>query len=339
MKSWIARIGVSSFGIGIFFSLTLGSSLDGYCASTPGAAETQLKNILIESQKKQGELEPWQRVIFSEEVVPQYQRFFKDYKASTQGIQADLDLVGLKNYLAFYAPKTLNQKAPKALVFLSTDSNCVRCTNSIPIVQKLAKSRLERRGLTPIFVTSDDIKANLGKSAEVQLEQLAQDRKSAGYLMIEWGPAAPDDSDTAHADENHYVLRVALRLGGFGAITREKDLLENDPFETAEARLLSDVITELGAKLQSEKTAVVDTDQEELLVELTGIQDYFHYLKVRGILQTKLKETTLIEDRVISRGRVVFSMHSNRPLEQLKREIAAIHFAAEGTPTVSWVNK
>src|SRR4051794_9867340 len=69
------------------------------------AVSTQLKSAVTASASKLGELEPWQKRIFSEEVVPQYQRFVRDYRSSgTSGVTAEIDLESLRQYLRFYAP-------------------------------------------------------------------------------------------------------------------------------------------------------------------------------------------------------------------------------------------
>ena len=49
----------------------------------------QLKAALASSEARLGALEPWQKRIFADEALPQYQRFIRDYRSSASGVKAD----------------------------------------------------------------------------------------------------------------------------------------------------------------------------------------------------------------------------------------------------------
>src|SRR5262249_44471658 len=63
------------------------------------AATDRIKGALLEAEPQLGHLEPWQKVLFEEEAVPQAQRFIRNYTGSS----ADIDFDSLKNYLRFHA--------------------------------------------------------------------------------------------------------------------------------------------------------------------------------------------------------------------------------------------
>src|SRR4051812_6455948 len=82
------------------------------------ALQEKLKDAVRESEPKLGTLEPWQKKIFEDEVVPSYQVFIKDYRSVGREISADVDVDSIRNYLAYYAPSVSKPKENAALVVL-----------------------------------------------------------------------------------------------------------------------------------------------------------------------------------------------------------------------------
>lgn len=303
----------------------------GPARSEPKNLPELLKNAVVEAQAKLGELEPWQKKIFDEEVVPQHQRFIRDYRPTANGVLIDVDHETLKKYLAFYAPKALKREDAKILVYLRADESCTKCTESTDAVGRLARARLERRGFTPVILTADDVGnvTALGKTLRERLTDLAAQRNVAGALLIESSMAAGDD---AHADEKHYLVQYYL-LGREGKAAGAQlpkeyrhdgklELMENDNVETAVARLMTDSFTDFGYKTILAKLYGEDT--EEIWLVVNGVQGFAHYQKIRTQLQDALKDSSSFEDRKIMRGQVIFGVRGGKNPQELKTLINSL---------------
>jgi hypothetical protein len=319
---------VKSLSAVLMISLCLTSV--SFAENKGNSLENQLKDALLQAQTKLGELEPWQKQLYTDEVLPQYQRFIRDYRSSGSGLQVEIDHDSLKRYLMFYAPKALKQNDPKILVLLKTDITCAKCVEGQPGIQSLVKARLEKRGLTPVWLSSDDFSAHLSATGiEDQMASLAKQRKSAGFVVVQWAPAPIDDIDTAHADEKRYVLQSFLRVGESSIKNHQKELLDTDSFEMAEGRLLTDIFTDLGAKIEWEQLNLAETGKEEVFIEISGIRDFGQYNRIRNEIQSKLKDVVL-EDRKLSREQIVFAIFTKKRPEDLKQEMGALNLDAGG---------
>lgn len=316
--------------------------------------EAQLKAAVLDSQKNLGELEPWQKTIFTEEAVPQYQRFIKDYRASTEGVKEDVDLESLKSYLAFYAPKFRSKLEPasapstsaaatselKIWVLLKGDRQCKKCVQSTANIKHLAKSRLGRRGLTPIWgelteakPSVPDLSRDLSRDTAKTESQSAVEAKkkgAVGTLVIQWFLAPVDDADSAHADENRYIIRAFLQVGGVTLEARHQEILDNDSFESSEARLLTELFTELGSKFRTDSSALAAREDpgilpaavsgsEEISVEVSGIRDFTQYQRVKANLQDQLKSIATVEDRKFSREKIGFAVFSTQGKDEVEK--------------------
>ncbi len=312
-------------------------------AADEDAVVRKLKAAVLESQALLGPLEPWQKTIFEEEAVPQYQRFIKDYRSAqahsgsaVSQLNVALDMESLKNYLKFYAPVTLKREEKRldALVFLKFEEDCEKCVAASPALRKLVKSRLERRGLRPVWVSIDDLGAPVEAAADAELKgkvldervvDLARVRNAAAALVLQWHKAPIDDIDTAHADEKRFVIHSLLLVRAKGAgksegstlgIARNEgklELFENDRFETQAARLLTDAFTDMGveaSRLESGKTIGEDDsgeDKPELALEIGGIRDFAQIAQINALLKAKLSASTF-EQRRIWRGHVIYAI-------------------------------
>jgi hypothetical protein len=320
-------------------------------ADTPqgSAVAAKLKAALIESSTKLGaagqvsQLSAWQQRLFDEEALPQYQRFVKNYRSAqthsgtaVSNLVIDIDVDSLRNYLRFYAPLTLGRSVGNApvLMYLRGEPACTKCQNAAPILKGLAQARVERRGLSPIWLTNEDLGpggAELeGKALEEKISELATARNAAATLVMLWGLAPADDVDTAHADEIHYGLRTRLEargLAGTGtpaqALASAKapisaktegfvTLLETDSFESYAAKLLADAFVELGAASQQAEIAQAsrgssEAEDKELRLDVSGVKDFAQYSHLKAQLGAKFPSASL-EERLISRSHVVLAL-------------------------------
>ena len=339
-------------------------------SATPSSAvpedmvSRKLKAALGESEMKLGELEVWQKRIFEEEAVPQYQRFIRNYRSAQthsgsaiSNLEVDIDMDSLKNYLKFYAPKTLgrDEKNATALMYLRADSNCEKCVAAGPGIRKLAQNRVERRGLTAVWLTAEDVGVGAdgaelqGKALDDKVAELAQSRNAAASLVMQWGPAPADDVDTAHADEKHFILHsliLARGLAGTGRLAPSKqmvatatgsvDLLEVDPFEAAAAKLFSDAFVELGAQAAQAELALLAKGaaggaDDEIDIDVSGIRDFEQLGRLKAQIQAKLP-TAGLEERKISRGRAVLAVTGEKAgPDAVRTQLAGLPLDPAGT--------
>lgn len=309
----------------------------------------KLKAALMESATKLGgsgqvaEMSPWQKKLFEEEALPQYQRFIKNYRSAqthsgtaVSSLVVDIDVDSLRNYLRFYAPQTLGRDVGSApvLIYLRSEGTCLKCTAAGPGLRALAQARVERRGLTPVWIAVEDLGpggAELsGKVLEERIAQLAATRNAAASLVMQWGPAPADDVDTVHADESHYLLRTHIEARGLAGtgkavaagaparapITAKAEgaatLSESDSFEASAAKILADAFVELGAASQQAELAQagkgpVDAEDRELRLDVSGVRDFAQYSRLKAQVAAKFPSASL-EDRLITRGRVVLAL-------------------------------
>jgi len=290
--------------------------------------QESLKAALVEAKSKLGKLEEWQSTLFDEEAVPQYSRFIRDYRPSANGVTADIDLDSLRNYLAYAAPRGAKADALKLYVVMKGDESCKKCVEAAPLLRKLLKARIERRGFVPSFVNAD-------ASTNEKVSALAERTESAGALLVEWQLLPVDSIDTAHADENHYRLRVfqSARIAGAGSTHEYKtesrlELLEQDSFATAAERVLTDSFTDLGSKVQVARSETESGATDELFVEVTGIRDFAQFTVMKNQIQNSLRSWGTIEERKVARGWVSFAIRTSHKVDELRQALAPLRVAS-----------
>jgi hypothetical protein len=275
------------------------------------------------------ELEAWQKILFSEEVMPQYQRFVRDYRqsdAGLAGLKVEIDFDSLKNYLFFYAPKHLKLKSPSVLLIFKTDPSCQKCTESSTAIQNLVQARIVKRGFSPLLVNPTEIPSGSNVGAiEDQMTTLINKKNASGAILVQWKPAPVDDLDTAHADESRYVLRSFLQVKNVFLQSQPKELLDSDNFEVAEARILTDLFIDLGMKFAPVESVIAETSGDEILLEVTGIKDFAQYTRVKAQILNLLKESSsFVEDREFSKGLVVLAVYTKKNSDEIKKQITQI---------------
>ena len=293
--------------------LSIGFNLaSSYCV----AESVPLKSIVQNAQKQLKSQEPWQERLFFEEVMPQFQRFI-------QGTTADLE--GIRHYLAFFGPSALKQKEPKILVLLKTDSGCLKCLKSKSEIQSLVRLRLERRGLVPVWANPEDFDLEAGRSVlETQLLEKSKKLGACGALGVFWSPTPAEDLDTAHADEELYQIYSFLKVGEFSKQTRKKDLFNADSFATLETNILNDFFAELGEKLDSQDSGSPKADLQEIQIDFSGIKNFSQYLTLKKYVQSTLKEMTSVDERIFSKGRVVFAVYPKGDRDEFVKKLTSM---------------
>ncbi|MGZ3689483.1 MAG: hypothetical protein ACXVBW_14370, partial [Bdellovibrionota bacterium] len=297
----------------------------------------QLKKAISDSQSKLGTLDPFQTQIFNDEVVPQYQRFIRDYRPTPSGLSADIDTDSIRRYLLFQATKSLKQKEYRFLVALKMDPNCEKCRESFEGIKRLVNNRIVRRGLQPAWLSPEDVADPklVGKALDDWLADVAARKNFAGAVAVQWNPAPIDDIDTAHADEKRYIIHAFLDVREISKSGGQLELMENDGFESSTARLLTDAFTDVGTKIEL-AASQTETGKQELLVEVGGIRDYGHLSAIKTQLGNLLKDTGTLEERRISRGKVVFAVATKKSADDVRKQLTGVNLeTAPGAPAPS----
>ena len=284
----------------------------------------------MESQSELGTLQAWQKKLFDDEVVPQFQSFIKNYRSSDAGLAGEVDLAGLKNYLKFYAPEMLKSTNPKVVVLLRPQPECDRCVDATQAIQKLMKSRLEHRGFLPVFITAEeagDAKAT-GKVLEDKVSVVTEAKGSPAYLLLQWQEKAPDDEDAGHEDEKQYQIYSSIYIRGIGKTADKLDLLQNDSFETAANTLVTNAWKNIGSKDVPQAVALTPSGKDELSVEVTGIKDYADFSRIKNELQARLKESSVVQERKLTRGKAVFAVRTGFTADEVKAKLGGFPLQA-----------
>ncbi len=291
------------------------------------SVQEALKTTVSNAQLKMGDLDPWQKKIFVEEAVPQYQRFIRDYRVQGSNVQAEVDLDILKKYLAFHMnPKDNKKQETRLAVYVKGDGDCEKCSGSTSKLRSLVLSRVERRGFTPVFISPDDLNTATGKTFDEKVLSVAIRKGWIGAMVLQTSIAPKDDQDAAHADENEYVVRTSIGIPSIG-VKQENQLrvLESESLEVAAARLMTDTFTDLGARtLAATLQKVGEESGEEIALNVTGIRDYHQYSQLRMVLVSKIQEVGSLDERKIARGKATFAIKTQKTAADVKAKLVSL---------------
>lgn len=318
-------------------------------APLPSDLNGRLKAAMFDAQKTLGQMDPWQKRLFDEEVMPQALRFIKDYRnnVSADRVEVEIDFESLRNYLRFYAPVVLAKvwgkgspsasipasptpllKDLKILTYLRADSNCTKCVEAEKNLRQLVKSRLELRGFTPVWLTSEELGSGvrlMGKLLDEKVAEQAKAKNFAGAFVLDWAPVPVDDIESAHADENHYFIHSFILIRDLAKLDGRMELMDTDTFETSTARLLTDAFTEVGLRSASVQSDAAQTvAKEEVLLEITGVKDFAQYTKLKNLIFQKMKGIATFEEREIARSRMVWVVVSSLSKAELEKQLNGI---------------
>lgn len=299
-------------------------------AQTGGSyVQVKLQKALADLAGQIPDIEPWQTRLLNEEILPQAQRFVRDYRATPQGnLTVDVDFESVKNYLKFFAPKSLKKENPAFLALVRAEEGCAKCEEARPALRKLAQERIERRGAVPVFLGADEVDAKLsGKALDDRLAQLVADKKASGSLLLHAYKAPFDDVDTAHADEIRYVARAALVVKDVSKHEGQLELFEAGSFEKNSERLLTDFFADLGTKLDKAVLAGMGAEKQEregIPLEVSGFRNFQQYSQLKEKIQALATDGLLVEERKVARGRVVFSVFTDKPVEEIQKLLRRI---------------
>jgi hypothetical protein len=292
-------------------------STTGAAAGVPAGAEdtdAQLRRAVSESVKQFGNLDPQQKKIFDEEVVPQYSFFVKDYSQVGNKVSVQVDADAIKSFLGFSAAKNIPTGTTQLLLYLKADPHCPKCIEAAPAVKKSMQARAERRGFVPVWITPEEL-------VDTKPVELAEKRNASGSLAVELKPAPMDDVDSAHADEKRFVNSCAFDIRGVLHYEDQSEIYDTDSFEQTSAKLLTQAFVQLGAKTLATGAGVATS--QEMQIQVSGITNFNNYTQLKSQLQARLKDLGVVEERKISRGHAVFAIKTSHALDEFKQALTA----------------
>jgi hypothetical protein len=290
-------------------------------AAAPAGAEdtdAQLKRAVGESLTKLGNLDPQQKKIFDEEVVPQYSFFVKDYSQVGNKVSVQVDVDAIKNYLGFSAAKNISSGTTQLLLYLKVDPHCPKCVEASADVHKMIQARVERRGFVALWITPEEL-------VDAKPTELAEKRNAAGVLTVEMKPAPMDDVDSAHADEKRFINSCTLDVRSVLHHEDQSEIYDTDSFEQTTSKLLTQAFVELGTKAVASGVGLAAT--QEMQIQVSGFSNFASYTQLKTQIQTRLKDFGVVEERKISRGHAVFAVKSNHTLDEIKQALSSIQLS------------
>ena len=282
--------------------------------------QDNVRAAVIDSEAKLGKLEPWQKKIFDEEVVPQAQKFVRDFTGTSAVVAVD----AIRNYLRFYAPLAFHGEGQKAVAFVRSAFGCAGCDVGRERIEATVRQRLERRGFTVVPVPAEEGESAKGiRTVADRAIALAKAQGASAALAVLIEPVGVDNIDSAHADEKRYFVHSMLYLRDLDREEGKVEVLDPEPFEGHVARLLNDAFTELGMKLaRAGEGGAPGATRNEVQVEITGLLDYLTFTHARDALAERLRNEGPLEERRLARGRATFALITGKTSEVIRKQLA-----------------
>jgi hypothetical protein len=284
-------------------------------ASAADNVGPQLRARIEKARPQLGDLPAWQEEIFENEVLASSGRFVRDYRTSgNQVTKAEVDLEGIKRYLAFHASQILKNGTAKTLLFVRANAACQDCAKAVTGIRAELKTRLERRGLDVMLPTGDELKR---EPSEAYAKRNAQ-----GWVLAEI--RAEDDPD--HPGDQRYGLLLDFRFPGTVAsnVQKQMEILPSDPIEISMSRLAIDAVLDLGQKVRSGFASTTSEDAG-IEVSLEGASHFPILREIKAKLQAALgQEFRVVEKRIERGGRAALSIHASNPGEKSVDALAQI---------------
>ena len=287
--------------------------------------EVQLRAALTGSLSTLGNLQPWQQIIFQDEVLTQPQRFVKNYQS--EGLKVDVDSESVRAFLKFHSSPGANGKQALAVVTLKTAASCSVCSQVLPTFRTWIRSRLERRGFQVDFMNAEGVLAQMTSSSPNEaLDEAVRAKGAQLFVMVEWAPVPVEELDTAHADEKKYRLSAQLEPLGSSLtpVKKDQEILELESFDVSLSRVWTAAMTELGVKAAALENFGLGQVQKECWIEVTGIRDFQQLKRVKALFEAQLKDVGTLEDRVVSREKFVFAVSTQKSNEQVKQLLSQL---------------
>lgn len=260
-------------------------------ASAADTIAPQLRAQVQKSRSNLGDLPAWQEEIFLNEILPASGRFVRDYKAvAGQVTKADVDLEGMKRFLAFNVSQILKPEANKVLLFVRAQGSCGDCVKAVGGVRNDLKARLERRGFNVLIPTAEELRRDPS-------DAFAK-RAASGWVTADMRAVADPD----HPGDQHYALILDFRFPGTLASGTQKqmEIMPSDSIEIAMGRLAIDAVLAIGRKTRT-GFASVSADSAGVELALEGISKFSMLTQVKFRLQEVMGTDYRVVEKSVER--------------------------------------
>lgn len=311
--------------------------------------EEKLKQSVSAYQKNIEPLEAWQTKVFSDEILPQFQKFLVIHAGSEPTVDGDL----IKSYLKFYAPSSLQAKDPKILIFLQWENTCGPCKASEHLLRAIVRARLTRRGFQPLWVEKSELDVALSESlakVDEKLVELMKIKEAQASFVLEWGtahalginstpnPNEDPEAELTGAQVPFLAMKMGMRLGE-KKFEKSKVLTEEEQLEPSHASLLNELLVDLGknqgvsrAVAQDAAGSAAPSGTALKLIQVSGIQDFSQLIRVKTIFQNQIKNIVSVVEQKVSRGQVTLAVVARSSESELQTQIDAIRFDPQKDP-------
>ncbi len=295
---------------------------------------------------KFGELQPWQQKVFDQEILANPQDYVREYRQVGDRYKIDVDQVLIQKFLAFHAPDFLGNAQPRFAVRVEADAGCSVCEAAAPGLRKLFQSKLEIRNAKAVWFKDEEMPiAASGGAPELPrlalLQSLETSRGLQGSLLVRIEAILEKDSETgavippAHPEDAKFALRLGLAMaGGRTRVIRQVEFQYTEPVEPLARKLWLEVITELAIKSDgssgSAALGAVGAGPAEVLLQVTGVRDYFMLNQLKSQVQLAVGEMQPVIERSLSRGRVVLAIRTDRSMEEIRGKISKVTLGPAG---------
>jgi hypothetical protein len=326
LRAWVLGL--------LFFSIIQASHASGPLDEVHQNVLAQLQEAINAQAKTLGTLEPWQRTIFQDEVIPYANRFVKDYRPTPKGLQVEIDFDSIRKYFNFSASKVLKRQDLSLLTYLRVDQNCEKCVQASGSIGNMMKGWADRRGFSVRKMNMEDLNDPdlKGKALNNKLSEIAKIRDNVGALIMEVEQEVQDEVDSVHADEKKFKIRVFMniRLGSDtgSEVMRELkhdgelELIETHSFEMAASKLLIETFMDFGGKAAG--AAGLSGSEDDLMLEVSGFKDFTQYNKMKDQIQRVLRDATPLQEKRMSRGKVLLGFRLKKNIQQVKAMLLGV---------------
>ncbi len=291
-----------------------------------------LKIALSRSMYEFEPLENWQRVIFEEEVLTQYEHFIRDYRPTASGYKIDVDKKLVKKTLSFYAPSSLQTQSPQILILLEPNTGCTSCMSEELKVKEQVDKQLKHRGFIPWWIQDTEaLKKSMTKENDSILKVLyssARQRGVSAALLLSWDQGTSSRAGSEYVNKvktNIFVRNEAVKL--IGREIKHEDYFEVSRSETyahAVELALTKVFQDIGEKCNKLKEDSGHI-RNEVWISVKGVKTYSDFNTLKGHIESVLgNEKNEVEQKLITRGSAVFLVRTILDPRVLQLKLAGL---------------
>jgi hypothetical protein len=299
-----------------------------------------IQTSLLALKPSLGELAPWQKTIFTDELLAHGEDFLKEHRQLGDKVQVTLDEALIRKVLSFYAPKVLGNDQPRIAARIEAGERCKLCEDGVPVLKKLFQTRLDNRAMRPVWFKDEEMPSTPAQGTPEELAtQLSRfgflraleiSRGLQGALLVRVEPTTLIDQETGqvveplHPEDGKYVLRLGLTLGKF-VVSKKAEFQPTESIETLGRRLFTEALSELTDRAPKLDTGpYLAKGPAEILLWVYGIRDYFVLTNLKAQVQLAVGELTPVLERSLSRSKLLLAIRTEKSSEEVRRALSAV---------------